>query len=313
MTIIPRLSAALLGILLASAGLAPASAAAVEFPSYETVRSLDRYATPEEYRAAVTDDRFVMERVTYASDGLDVHAYVYRPAVPSGKLPVVIFNRGSWTWPSFAAELVAMANRLASQGYLVVAPMYRGSGGAAGVDELGGADLADLFNLLPVIERLGYADSERLYLYGESRGGMMVYQALRDAFPAKAAVVVGAFSDLEAMLRNPYWLEAGRQIWPDLEANRDQIARRRSAVLWPEKIDVPILILHGAKDEAVEVDQSLRMAKALADHGKRFALRVVEDGDHTLSARTADRDRWAIEWFESHRGGGADAAASIGR
>ena len=48
-------------------------------------------------------------------------------------------------------------------------------------------------------------NSEKIYLYGKSRGGMMTYQALRDGFPARAAATVGAFTDLEAMLRKPEW------------------------------------------------------------------------------------------------------------
>ncbi len=272
----------------------------VMFPAYETVPKLDNYASVDTYRAAVADTRFVMEQLTYDSDGLKVHAYLYRPATPSGRSPVVVFNRGSHTWPAFSAELVAMANRLASAGYVVVAPMYRGSGGAPGRDELGGADLGDLFALLPVIRALPYANPDELYLYGESRGGMMVYQALRDGFPAKAAAVVGAFSDLDRMLADSRWQQAGASIWPDLPTNREAIVARRSAVRWPEKLTVPILMLHGAKDRAVDPGHSFALAQKLAALGADYELHVVAGGDHTLSRRASDRDRWVVDWFRAH-------------
>ena len=283
---------------------APAAAAgrteSVNFPAYDTIRGIDDYASPTEYRAAVADRRFVMEKISYASDGLTVYAYVYRPRSGSRKLPVIIFNRGSWTWPTFSGELVTMANRLARKGYLVVAPMYRGSGGAAGRDELGGAELDDLFNLLPVIKRMKMADTSHLYLYGESRGGMMVYQALRDGFPAKAAAVVGAFTDLDAMLQDPRWAKAGEAIWPDLKSQRSAIVKRRSAVQWADRIGKPVLIIHGAKDSEVSVTQSLDMARQLSALGKHFQLLVVEGEGHTIAGRAADRDAWAMDWFARH-------------
>jgi len=273
----------------------------VAYPAYADVRNLDNYATEPEYRAAIADPAFVMERVAYRSDGLDVFVYVYRPTTPPAtKRPVIIFNRGSWTWPSFHAELVTMANRLAHKGYLVVSPIYRGSGGAPGRDEMGGADLADLFNLLPLIAAMPEADSGRLYLYGESRGGMMVYQALRDGFPARAAAVVGAFTDLEAMLADPQWSEAGAAIWPDLATQRAAIVERRSAQAWPERLGAPVLILHGAQDQRVPVTHALQLATKLSAAGKPYQLKVVEGEGHTLSGRAADRDSWVVDWFRRH-------------
>jgi len=113
----------------------------VTFPAYDSYRGIARYApTREDYARAVADPGFVMERVTYRSDDLDVHAYLYRPAIPpKEKLPVVIFNRGSHVRDDFSPEVLMPGNRLARQGYVVLAPMLRGSGGAQGHDEMGGA------------------------------------------------------------------------------------------------------------------------------------------------------------------------------
>ena len=110
----------------------------VTFPPYTANRRIALFApTAGEYAQAVGDRAFVMERVTYRSDDLDVYAYLYRPVVAAKdkKLPVVVFNRGSYVRDDFSYEMVMLANRLAHQGYLVVAPMLRGSGGAQGHDE----------------------------------------------------------------------------------------------------------------------------------------------------------------------------------
>ena len=106
------------------------------------------------------------------------------------------------------------------------------------------------------------ADSDRLYLYGESRGGMMVFQAVRDGFPARAAAVVGAFTDLDAMLADPQWQAAGDAIWPDLDSNRAAIVERRSALRWPERITKPLLLIHGADDRSTPVRHAHLLAAA---------------------------------------------------
>ena len=283
-------------VLIAAAPLQP-----VDIPLYKDVPHAAHYASAEQYRAAAGDRRFVMRRLAYSSDGMTEYAYVYGPRATAKKLPVIVYSRGSYTWPNgFAGELVTMAHRLAERGYLVVAPMYRGSGGGAGSDEMGGADLDDLMNLRPVLGSIAGGDTDRVYLYGESRGGMMVYQALRDGFPARAAAVVGAFSDLDGMLANPKWAAAAAQIWPDLADNRKQIVSRRSALQWPEKIGVPVLIVHGALDTDVPPGQSLEMAGKLLELGKPVQLMIVENQGHTIDGRAADRDAWVTDWFSRH-------------
>ena len=272
---------------------------ALELPSYDSVQGLAPYGLREAYAAAAADRRFVMEQIRYPSDGLTVLAYVYRPVASSGRLPVIVFNRGSWTWESFHAQLLVMAHRLAEAGYVVVAPMYRGSGGAPGRDERGGADLDDLLNLRPVLASLSGVDPARVYLYGESRGGMMVYQALRAGFPARAAAVFGASTDLEGMLAAPKGLEMARKIWPEeLEKDRKALVERRLAVRWPERISAPVLIMHGGADRSCPPEQSLKMAEALQAAGKAYELKIFHGEGHVLSGRAEERDQDAVRWFQ---------------
>ena len=273
----------------------------VQIPAYEDVPNAKLYASAEEYGSAKGDPDFALMRLRYLSDGLNVSAYVYRPKTVIQPLPVIIFNRGSWTWPGFAGELLTMAHRLALSGYVVVAPLYRGSGGDPGRDEMGGKDVDDLLNLLPAIRGLNFADSDQVYLYGESRGGMMVYQALREGFPAKAAAVVGAFTDLGQLLDDPQWAGVSKTIWPDIGERGAEIIRRRSALEWADKIDVPILILHGSDDEAVPPRHAIELAERLSKAGKKYQLLIAADRDHTFSEAPAERDRLVLDWFERYR------------
>ena len=222
----------------------------VEVPSFESERGHRWSSTREEYEAARADTAYVFEQFTYTSDGLTVGAYLYRPRQRGeAPLPVIVYNRGSFTRDGFAGEMLVMANRYARAGFIVVAPHYRGSNGWKGRDELGGADLDDLMNVVPQLARIDGADASRVYLAGESRGGMMVYQALRDGFPARAAAVWGAFTDLVPLLlpSSPQAKYAAK-IWPDIERNRDAIVERRSAIRWADRIRTPVLIMHGTAD-----------------------------------------------------------------
>ena len=244
-------------------------------------------------------------RVTYPSDGLEVVAFVYRPSGTRDRLPVIVYNRGSYVRQNAAPELLVTFHRLADAGFLVVAPMYRGSEGAPGRDEAGGADLADLVNIQPVIASLAYADASNTFLYGSSRGGMMTLQALRDGFPAHAAAVFGAFTDLEQLVREDSRTAGyARQIWPDYEANHVAIADRRSALRWADRITAPLLIMHGGDDRDVGPPHALQLADKLQRNGQPYELVIVAGANHTLQPFEAERDERAIRWFRRHLGQG---------
>ena len=273
----------------------------VAFPGYEAYPRIAFYApTAAEYARAVGDRDFVMERVTYRSDDLDVYAYLYRPANPpkDRRLPVVVFNRGSYVRDDFAPEVLMPGNRLAREGFLVVAPMLRGSGGAQGHDEMGGADLHDLFNVVEVIKEIPYADATRIFLYGQSRGGIMSLLAAKHGFPARAIAVWGAITDLGAFLAVD---STGRRlaptIWPGFPANEAEIVESRSAMRWPEKIDLPVLLMNGGADGQVSPLHAIELASALQKLGKRYELKVFYGEYHSLAGRAQERDEDAVRWF----------------
>jgi dipeptidyl aminopeptidase/acylaminoacyl peptidase len=121
-----------------------------QFPSYEKALQTTKIrgiTSKEEYERAIRDTNFEFQRLKYMSDGLKVTAYLYKPArLGENKLPAIIFNRGSLILGDIAPELVSSFHRLASEGFVVLAPMYRQSYGGEGRDEMGGGDVNDLMN-----------------------------------------------------------------------------------------------------------------------------------------------------------------------
>jgi dipeptidyl aminopeptidase/acylaminoacyl peptidase len=211
----------------------------------------------------------------------------------------VVFNRGSYTREDFSPEVLMPGRRLAIEGFLVIAPMLRGSGGAEGHDEMGGDDLDDVFNIEAVLRELGYADTDRMFLYGESRGGIMSLMAAKKGFPARAVATWGAITDMGDYMReagDPL-RELALQIWPDFPARETEILEARSALSWPERIRLPVLIMNGAADESVPPRHAMRLALALEAIGAPYELKIFLGEGHLATARAAEREADVVRWF----------------
>ena len=172
--------------------------------------------------------------------------------------------------------------------------------GARG-DERGGAELADPVNIQAVIASLPYADAANVFLYGESRGGMMVLQALRDGFKVRAAATFGLFTDLDAYLEeDPQAAAISSTILPGLEANPNAHVERRSAIRWADRISAPLLIMHGFNDSSVSPSHALQLAAILQRIGKPYELVIVAGARHVMGPFETERDERAIRWFRRH-------------
>ena len=291
---------------------APADGAAIAERAYRLApfdsleagprREVTRGGTRDDYERARADRRFALRKVEYGSDGLRVVAYVYGPASPAPARPAIVYARGSFVAGDLAPALLLTLHRLADAGYVVVAPQYRGSDGGEGRDEMGGADVADVRNALVLARSTPGVDTGRVFLYGESRGGMMTYQAVRDGAAVRAAAVVGAFTDLDSLLAgDPRSRQAAATVWPRFADERASIVPRRSAAHWPDSLrGAPLLILHGGADRQVSPRQALRLAIALDAAGAPYELHVLAGGSHTLAERAAERDALVVAWFRRH-------------
>ena len=263
-------------------------------------RAVDRYSDSTAYEAARNDSTYQARRWRYPSDSAEVVALVLG-ARAAGARPAIVYCRGSYIQQDQAATLLPLFHRLARAGYFVVAPQYRGSEGGTGRDEMGGADVEDVLAAIRLTAARPEVDPRAIYLYGESRGGMMTLQALRDGAAVRAAATVGAFTDLDSLFRSDERTAAmAPRIWPDYESRAKEIADRRSAVRWAERIRVPVLILHGGSDSQVPHRQSEQLDAALTRFEKPHQLLVVPGGSHTLGERSAFRDSLVTNWFRTH-------------
>lgn len=252
----------------------------------------------EEYRYI---DDIDMNWITYKSDGLKVSGLLVQPK-KLGDYPCIIYNRGGNR--DFGSLTVATAairmGVLAKEGYIVIASNYRGSGRSEGQEEFGGADVNDVLNLIEVLKEIEGANTEKIGMYGWSRGGMMTYLALTKTNHIKAAVVGGASADLTVIDRPNMETNVYAELIPNYEDNKDEELRKRSAVFWADQFpkDVPILMLHGNADWRVKAEDSLKLAMEFEKYRVPYRLKIFEGGDHGISEHRSEVDADVLNWFD---------------
>jgi acetyl esterase/lipase len=235
-----------------------------------------------------------------ARDGLEIPAVLTVPAgIEAKNLPLIVMPHGGpfardseeWDW---------WAQFLADRGYAVVQPNYRGSSGYGtafaekGEGQWGLAMQDDLNDALAYLAREGIADPKRAAMAGASYGGYAAMRAAqRDGALYRCAVSFAGVSDLAALVRyDSRFLNSGRGTdWLRKQAPN---LKDVSPINHPADFSIPILIVHGKKDQRVPVKQSRELAGKLEKAGK--AVRYVEqaEGDHFFS-RAADRLQFLTE------------------
>jgi dienelactone hydrolase len=246
-------------------------------------------------------------KIKYLSDGLKVSGFIYKPKDVAGrKLPVVIWNRGGVGEDTIISvenflDLYEM-HRYAAEGFVVLASQYRGYDGGEGKDEVGGADTDDVMNLIPLARALGYVDMERVFMFGFSRGAQMTLQAIRRGAPLRAAVVVGAPTDMELSFReNAAIRDLARTHWAGGEARLQENMESRSPVRWADKLTAPLLIFQGGADPAVSPAHALGLARGMSEAGNLYELHVYAKDDHFVTRNSEERLRLTLDWFKNPR------------
>lgn len=253
-----------------------------------------------------------MTFTTYkARDGLSIPAFVtLPPGAPKGsKLPLVVMPHGGpAARDSFDFDFLAQF--VASRGYAVLQPQFRGSVGfgdaleEAGRGEWGGKAQTDLLDGIAALAATGDIDPTRVCIAGASFGG---YAALAGAalhpMDYKCAISIAGMSDLGQMLSEDSRLY-GRDS-ATLESLRDSlgnVSNAKLADISPARrageVRAPILLIHGDRDTIVRPAQSQLMADRLRDAGRPYELVILENENHYLT-RTATRTQTleALERF----------------
>jgi dipeptidyl aminopeptidase/acylaminoacyl peptidase len=278
------------------------------FTSFEEQSAFTkRFYSKDEYETAKNSPSIECLRIQYTSDELKVVGFVVKPRNTQGRrLPAIVYNRGGLLdIGRIDTPNILDFYELASNGFVILASQYRGNDGGEGREEFGGVDVNDVTNLLSITASLPYVDPKNLYFYGLSRGGMMTFLALQRGAVVNAAAVVGAIYDLEGALesmkqRAPGIVGAMTKLIPDYSSRGAAALGERSAINWPERVNVPLLMIHGGEDEEVPVSQALAFATKLSQLRKPYELVVYANEIHEATKNRRDRDSRIVAWFRRY-------------
>lgn len=225
--------------------------------------------------------RLDFHRIT-ARDGRDLPVWVTRPAGASGPLPAVVLVHGGpwvrgtqWRWNG-------QAQFLASRGYVVIEPEFRGStgyGGAhyrAGFKQWGQAMQDDVADALKWGQAQGIS-SDKACIAGASYGGYSTLMGLvKHPELYRCGVAWVAVTDLELLLSGS-WLvdddtsgESRRHRLPETIGDTVKDAAMiadNSPVKQAARIKAPVLLAFGEDDRRVPLAHGKRMRDALREAG----------------------------------------------
>ena len=249
-----------------------------------------------------TLDNVELLRIEYESDGLRVNGLMALPKhIQPGNHPLVLYNRGGFRRYGMLTAHSAMRNLVpfAEQGYMAVASNYRGNDGGEGEDHFAGDDVRDVLNLLALAKQHEAWDGANSYIIGHSRGGMMTLRALAEGAEVNAAISIAGLTDL---------MIGGEESWrgflkylPKAEQQHPEaMLKKRSAAHWPEKLDVPLLLMHGDEDDVVVHAHSERLHDVLDKHKHPHELVIYPGGNHALVRQWDDVLKRSAEWMERY-------------
>ncbi len=268
-------------------------------------------------RDAFSDSRIpTAERIVVtARDGLRVEGTLWRPHHATGRrggtrVPTIICPHGGPTAQSLRS-FQPFKQLLVAEGFAFFDVDFRGSTGygrafrVANEGEWGHADVHDLIDAARWAADQPWSDG-KLAIYGGSYGGYMVLCALVEE-PSMWSAGVDLFGDSEIAESyrhgdRPGRLDLDKMMGSPDDPGRDDAYRQGSPVYRAERIEAPLLILHGRKDRRVVPLMTERMVEALEIENKPYEVHWYEEEAHGWERRENRRDAFerTLAFLKTH-------------
>lgn len=229
-----------------------------------------------------------------ARDGLQIEAVLTLPRDrPAKKLPVIMLPHGGpWAQDTLAYDY--WAQFLASRGYAVIQPNFRGSTGYGsafvrkGEGQMGLAMQDDITDALAWAVKEGIADPKRACIVGASYGGYAAMWGIaKDPDLYRCAASIAGVANLRREVNdfgNYYMGGKYRDDWKRMTPDFAAVSPFNAV----DRIKAPLLLIHGKKDITVDHGQSNAMFGKMRGAGKQVELVTLPEADHGFS-READR------------------------
>lgn len=238
------------------------------------------------------------ERVVFASgDGLEIEGFLFKPRDTSQPVAAVVYPHGGPT-SVYGEDWDGHAQYFIDKGYAWLAINFRGSTTygltfeRANHDDWGVGDTADCIAAGKYLQGLDWVDPRRLAIFGASYGSYMALAALvhpDNPFACGAA----KYGDCDILTS---WAQGDRGGREDLERMMGHPSKNRvrylagSPIHSIERIDKPILIAHGEKDDRVNVKQAEQLVAELKRLDKQYEYVTYPEEAHGFLRRTSQID-----------------------
>lgn len=252
----------------------------------------------------------------FAEDGVVTYPPDFdaaRAARPTRTFPVVVLVHGGPGLSNdleFAWEQWPLAAMIASRGYIVLQPNYRGSdnlGNAymlAVVGDTARGPAADVMAGLAALEKLPYVDARRVAVSGWSYGGLLTTWLIGH-YPGWRAAISGAAVNDETQeydlsisnVQNRYYLKTSPYV-----GDGPKIYAEQSPISYYASITTPTLIWGTTLDPVVPITQSYALYHALVDNHVPVRFLVFPAATHGPEnpVQTADLTHFWLDWLAEH-------------
>ncbi len=243
-----------------------------------------------------SEDDFVapISRSFNSSDGMEIHSLLYLPkgASPERPVPAVLYPHGGPNWQNHN-RFYMWFQYLASRGYALIAPDFRGSTGYGKrfmsliYKDWGGGDLHDMLAAVEDAVATGFVDPQRIAVLGMSYGGFATLTCLTKAPQTfRAGVDVFGPANLITFIESnpPSWRDS---VYPFVGHPIDDhdMLIDRSPLTHVDSITAPLLVIQGKNDPRVAPAESEQIVAALRLRGQPVEYILFEDEGHGFSKR----------------------------
>lgn len=241
-------------------------------------------------------------------DGTEIQSFVYKPSEfdSDKQYPAILWLHGGQE-SQYDYGFNFRVQLFAANGYVVVMPNVRGSGGR-GLDfalslnkAYGTHDVEDVIVATDYVIELGYVDPDRLGVGGWSSGGTLTNFVI-----TKTDRFAGAISGASVGWYPTTYGHDPYQLWWDTELgppwkNRD-LWDSISPFMGVENITTPTLFIGGEKDWNQPIIHSEQMYQAMKQLGRETSLVVYPDAHHGIRRPVYQRDllQRFVGWFDKY-------------
>ncbi len=218
-----------------------------------------------------------------------ISAFLYVPfnMARNGQNAAIVYIHGGPT-----AQTMNSFNRFvqyaSNQGYMVLAPNYRGSTGygkefqQANLFDMGGGDLQDVLAGVDWIKQTGHLDPKKIAVMGGSYGGYLSMMSVTKAPEVWAAGVpivpfVNWFTEIEN--EDPVLQQSDLATMGDVVKNKS-LYEERSPINFIDQIKAPLLLLAGGHDPRCPKSETQQVVDAIKKRGGTVDYKVYENEGH---------------------------------